>query len=615
MYVLGLTPNIILVLIILIFTMVLFLANAIRVDIVAVLVLVALGVCKLLPADQLFAGFSSEAVISLIGIMIISAGLESTGISSRVARWILRFGGENPKKILLLMMGAASLSASFMRAVGTVALFMPIVNRINIRTGISKSYLLLPMGFCAIIGGMLTMVGSTSLIVLNSLMRNSAKYYDHPKLMHMDSFELFSVFPIGLTLLIAGMIYLYFIAPRLVGDEAKQRSLHGSTKNHFKKFYAKDGEIFEVRVPASSSLAGGTIKNLELKLDPSMSIIAMVQDNELQFPPLRGTTIRPHATLALMGSKEKITEFANTYDLKVLPKLKAFAEELSPARAGLSEAVIPPSSQFVGVEARELHMRRNHKLQVLALCRGDAIIQGDDLNKIVLRPGDTLGIYSTWEALNDFQNNPDFFVLTTSFPHEKTSPKKIPYALFFFFLAIALVVFGGFSIALGLFIGAVGMIATGVLTIDEAYEKVSWKTVFFLAGMVPLGIVMQTSGTAEWVSDYLVPDHITLPPMLVQACLAIIASIAALGLSNIGATVFMVPVAMDIAVNIGADPRTFALTVALASASSFMAQSNQINALIVGPGSYSNKTMLKVGTGMTVLYLTVMLIAMQLFFR
>ena len=142
--------DIILVLSILAFTVVLFISNAIRVDVAAVLVLVALGFFKILPPDQLFSGFSSEAVVSLIAIMVISAGLESTGVSVRLARWVLQFGGENPRKIIVLLMASAGISASFMRSVGTVALFMPIVNRISTRTGISKSYLLLPMAFSAI---------------------------------------------------------------------------------------------------------------------------------------------------------------------------------------------------------------------------------------------------------------------------------------------------------------------------------------------------------------------------------------------------------------------------------------------------------------------------------
>lgn len=605
--------DIILVITILILTAILFISNAVRVDVAAALVLMSLGIFKLLPPEQLFSGFSSDAVISLIAIMIMSAGLDSTGITVRLARWMLKFGGESPRKILILLMSASSISASFMRSVGTVALFMPIVNRINSRTGISRTYLLLPMAFSAILGGMLTMVGSGSLIVLNSLLKNAYRYIDSPKIIHYAPFKLFSVFPIGVMLVISGIIYLFFVSGKLDPDPKKPIGT-GSTKNHFKKFYGKDGDIFEVKVLAASPLAGGTVKNLELKLPPALSLICMSQDQDIHFPPLRGTTIKANALLAIMGSKEGVAEFAEANGLKVAPRLNIFAEMLHPARSGLSEAVIPPSSKLVGQEARELHMRRNYKLQVLAICRGDSIIQGEELNKTILRAGDTLGMYSTWEALYDFQNNPDFFVLTMTFPREKLYPKKIPNALFFFILSIGLVVFGGYSIAVGLFIGAIGMIATGVLSIDQAYEKVSWKTVFFLAGLIPLGLVMQTTGTAEWLADYLIPDHIKAAHWVLQAILAIISSIIALAVSNIGATVVMVPVAMDLAYHVGADPRIFALTVGLASASTFIVQSNQVNSLIAGPGGYSSRTFFYIGGGMTVIYLCVMLLGLQLFF-
>lgn len=610
---LSLTHDIFVVLAILCGVAVLFISNAVRIDVAAILVLMCLGLFKILPSEQLFSGLSSDAVISLLAIMIISAGLDRTGITVRIAKGLLKFGGENPRKILILLMLSTSFSASFMRNMGSVALFMPIVNRINSRTGISRTFLLLPMAFSAILGGMLTMVGSGSLIVLNSLLRNSDRFTHVAKMANFAPFSLFSVFPIGLMLIACGVIYLYFISYKL--DANPKKSIEtGSTKSHFKKFYGKDGDIFEVRVPSSSQISGGTVKGLEVKLPPALSLICMHQDQEVHFPPLRGTTIKPNALVAIMGSKDGVTEFANQYGLKVLPKLGVFAEMLHPARAGLSEAVVPPSSQLVGQEARELHMRRNYKLQVLALCRGEEVIQGEELNKVVLHAGDTLGMFSTWDALNDFQKNPDFFVLTTSFPREKIYPKKLPAALFFFLLAICLVVFGRYSIGVGLFIGAVGMITTGVLSIDQAYEKVSWKSVFYLAGLIPLGLAMQTTGTAEWIADTIIPSSIKVAPWIVQICLAIFSCMLALIISNIGATVLMVPIAIDLAYNIGADPRIFALTVAMAAAGTFVSQSNQVNSLIAGPGGYSPRTFFVIGGGMTIIYLVVMLVGLHVFF-
>lgn len=611
---LGLSLDMVLVLAILLFTMVMFLSNAIRVDVAAVLILVVLGVFKLLPPDQLFSGFSSEAVISLIAIMIISAGLEITGVNVRVARWMLNFGGDDKRKIIWLLMAAAGLSASFMRSMGTVALFIPIVNRINIRAGVEKSFLLLPMAYCAMLGGTLTMVGTSSLIVLNSLLKNAYHYAPNYKMPHLQPFKIFDVLPIGSFLLLSGMIYLSIVSKYLIKTSKKSASSNGSTKNHFKKFYAKDGDLFELRVSNSSVFVGETVKILELKLDSSMSFISMLQDNELHFPPLKGTVIKPHALLAIMGSKETVQQFAEDNGLKLLPKLNVFAEILHPARSGLSEAVIPPSSQFVGKEARELHMRRNYALHVLALCRGNEIIQGDELNKVVLRAGDTLGIFSTWEALYEFQNNPDFFVLTSSFPREKSFPKKIPYALFFFFLSIGLVASGNFSISVGLLLGAVGMIASGVLTVDQAYEKVSWKTVFSIAGLIPLGLVMQTSGTAEWLADNIIPDAITAAPWVVQTCLAAVTAILSLIISPIGATVLLVPVAIDLAYSLNMDPRIYALTVALATSNTFIVQSNQVNSLIAGPGDYSTKDFVLIGGGMSLIFLVVMIVGLHLFF-
>lgn len=610
----GLTPEILLVLAILALTTVLFISNAIRIDVAAVLILVVMGVFRLLQPEELFSGFSSEAVISLIAIMIISAGLENTGINVRLSRWMIRVAGESPRKLLWLLMGSSGIFASFMRSVGTVALFMPIVNRINLRTGISKSYLLMPMAFAALLGGTLTMVGSGAQIVLNSLLRNTTLYASNSKLPHIEPFKLFEVFPIGCVLFISGTIYLFFICKRLFNEIKKPSGHSGSTKSHFKKFYGKDGDIFEIRVPASSPIVGGTVKDLEVKLDASLSLICMLQDKEIHFPPLRGTLIKPHSVLALMGTKESVNIFAEEYGLKVASKLNMFAEILHPARSGLSEAVVPPSSQFVGKEARELHMRRNHKLHVLALCRGGTIIQGDELNKTILRAGDTLGMYSTWEALYDFQNNPDFFVLTTTFPREKTNPEKIPHAIFFLLLAISLVVFAGYSISVGLLVGAVGMVATGVLTLDQAYEKVSWKTVFALAGLIPLGLLMQKSGTAEWLSDHMIPDEIKLPPWVVQTYLSLAASIFALIISPVGSTVVLVPVAMDVALSLGVDPRVYALTVALSTSNTFLLQSNQINSLISGPGNYTTREYMIVGGGLTILFVVILILGLHILF-
>lgn len=611
----NLNMNIILSLIILIFTAFLFISSILRSDIVAVLVLVIIGITKLLPPEQLFSGFSSQAVISLIAIMIMSYGLENSGISLIAAKWLLNVGRERPKKISLLLMTLSGILAGLMRSIGTVTLLLPIVTKISARTGITKKFLLLPMTFCAILGGSLTMVGSTSLIILNSLLANINQFANatFQNKFNIQPFYLFEVLPIGILLLFSGIIYLYFTNKKLASPESTTMT-SGATKAYFQKTYSKGTEIYELKLTNKSQLANVTLKQLEQSLPNSTSILAIWQDQEYFFPPLRKTLIKQNAALAIMGDLETIKQFAKDHDLKILQKLNVFAEILHPTRAGLCEAVIPPSSQLIGKAAKELHMKRAYKLHVLALFRDSNVYSGEELYTLNLRSGDTLGMFSNWDALNEFKKNSDFFVLTTSYPLDKFYPKKMPFALGFFLLSILLVISNWLPISVGLLIGAVGMIATGVLSIDQAYSAVSWKTIFLIAGLMPLGLVLQTTGTTEWLTTIITQHNIITSPIIMQLVLIIASSCLALVISNVGATIFLVPIALELATTVGADPRIFALTVALSSSNTFILPTHQVNALIAGTGGYSADDFMKIGGWMTIIFVIIMFIGLNLFF-
>ena len=493
----GLTFDMVLVLSILLFAILLSLSNVLRVDVVAVLVLVVLGITRLLPPEALFSGFSSEAVMSLIAVMIISAGLEKSGIAIRIARWILKLGRDRSMKISVVLMFASGVLSGFMRSLGTVALLLPVVTRITIRTGIPKSRLLMPIAICSVLGGTLSMIGSSPLIMLNSLLQNSDQYVGS-----IAPFHFFSVFPIGLFLLLLGMGYLFFFGKRLLPKEPSQTFSSGTTKTHFLKTYGKGGDIFELKVTKNCDLIGLNLKEVEEKLDPSSSILAIISGKEAHFPPLRKLVIEADAWIAIMGLREVIADFAELHGLKVQPRLNVFSEMLHPIKAGLCEAVVPPSSQLIGQELRELHMKRTHQVHVLAVYRGQTVYQGEELNKLVVRSGDTLGMFCRWEAFADFHKDPDFVVVTTSYPREELRPRKVMYALSFFVIAILLIVWGHYPVGVGLLLGAAGMIASGVLTIDEAYSSVSWKTIFLVAGLIPLGLVMQSTHTTDWLTQH-----------------------------------------------------------------------------------------------------------------
>lgn len=621
-----LTTEMMWVLGILAFTIYLFVSEIVRVDVAAVLVMVLLGLTTVIPDSvvpalvdprQLFVGFSSNAVISIIAVMIIGAGLDKTGLMSKFAAFILKIGGSTEGRIIPLISGTVGFISSFMQNVGAAALFLPVVSRISSRTGLPMSRLLMPMGFTAILGGTMTMIGSSPLILLNDLIITSNQSL--PEDQQMQTFGLFDVTPVGLALVATGIIY-FVLAGRFVLPANKSEGTGaGNTLKYFRDTYGLEGDIFEVTIPAGNRLAGLNIEELESNLEHTVSIVAMRTDSRTRVAPSRDILIEPGATLALMGPAAPIRLFADTYDLEVNDHLTALAEVLTQSRSGISEVVIPPSSSLNGKSLRELRMRNTYGMNILAVHRGNETIR-TDLRDLVIQAGDTLVQHSTWEDLAAIdKNHNDFLVVTQDYPHEELRPQKVPHALIFFLIALGLVLFTDVRLSIALLTGAVGMILTQVLTIDEAYEAVSWKTVFLLASLIPLGAAVETTGTAEWIAKTTLDLIGDVSPFVLQAVIAILATFFTLVMSNVGATVLLVPLAVNIAIaaqanGIDANPAVFALTVAIATSNSFLIPTHQVNALIMGPAGYRVKDFMRAGSIMTVLFLIVMMLMLNVVF-
>lgn len=606
----GLTPDIFLVLSIIAITVVLFVTEIVRVDVVACLVLVLLGLTKLVPSEELFSGFSSDAVIALIGIMIISAGLERSGVVAKLAFIIMRLGGSQEDRIRLLLMGVGGVCAGFLRSVSTVALLLPIVTRIRHATGIAKSRLLLPLSFCAILGSTLTMLGTGPLILLNNLLINSGGLTDRLG-NAAPLFGLFSVMPIGLVLLVGGMLYFAFLSSWLLpsAPPVSSSGTNGGAPAYFKKLYGIGADYCECRVPSSSPLLNNTIRQWEELLPPSIAIIGLKMGTTFHMPPMRKIEVKHSSVVLMLGPKDEIAAFTHKYGLRLASCLTAFSEKINVSHAGLCEAVVPPSSKLLGVGLGELHMRRQYGIQVLAVHRGDKIYRGKkEMSGLTLRAGDALGMFCEWGALYALHNNPDFVIVTSDYPKQKLRTDKMGYAVFFFVLSIMLIISGKLTTPIGLLVGAVGMIFSGVISIDDAYDAVSWKTIFLLAGLIPLGIAVQASGTSDWVGKYMLQAFGDSPEWVLLLILGICASALSLILSNVGATIVLVPLAVHLAQSVGADPRAFALMVAVATSNSFVIPTHQANALINTPGQYKITDFIRAGGLMSVLYLVIVMI-------
>jgi di/tricarboxylate transporter len=647
---LTLTPQMILVLGILSFTIYLFVSEVVRVDVAAIIVMILLGLStffkpvkvndKLVPwlehnfpeiaealpwlnqtlaplvSDlQLFSGFSGNAVMSIIAVMIIGAGLDRTGMMSRVAGLILRIGGRTEKRIIPVISGTVGIISSFMQNVGAAALFLPVVSRISSRTGLPMSRLLMPMGFCAILGGTVTLVGSSPLILLNDLILGVNG--DLPASKAMKTFDLFDVTPIGLALVATGIIY-FILAGRLVlpsdkkTDEALPDADTGNPLRYLEETCGVGGDMMQLRVTAESHLVGMYIDEISY-MDNSISIIALSHGEEIMIAPNREESVWIGSQLVVIGQEAFIRDFAErTHCIARRTLDDNFASRLSPGLAGIAEIVIPPRSHVIGKRLRDLRLSKTYGMNVLALVRGDKTIR-EDRGQEKLQNGDTLIAHVSWNNLHDLSSNRDF-IIVTDYPREETRPHKVPHAVAFFVLALSLVLFTDLRLSIALMTGAIGMVVTRVLSIDEAYAAVDWKTVFLLASLIPLGDAVSSSGTAAWIAQQTLGLLDGMPIWGIQAAIALLATFFTLVMSNVGATVLLVPLSVNIALGAGADPRIFALTVAIATSNSFLIPTHQVNALIMGPGGYRVADYMRAGGIMTLLFLVVAMVMLNVIF-
>ena len=600
-----------LVLVVLAITIALFVFEVVRVDVVALCVMVLLGLLGLVPSDQLFNGFASNAVISIIAVMILGAGLDRTGVMTVVAAFILRIGGRTANKIIPLVSGTVGGISSLMQNVGATALFLPVISRISVRTEIPLSQLLMPMGFCAIMGGTITMVGSSPLILLNDLISASNASLP-PGAETLGQFELFDVAPVGLALLATGILYFLTIGKWLLPENQTETSgAPARTKTYFADTYGIEGDVYELLVTVDSPLVGMQVGDAE-KLEGAPRLLAIRNTDEPRMAPPADEMIWVGTILGVMGTRDVVGRFALDNHCRLQPRVKTFGGLFNPTRAGISEVVIPPGSKMIGQSVSESRLRKRYGISVLAINRRGNIISGD-IREQVLEAGDCLVSHSTWRDLSELHKDRKFIV-ATDIPKEEQRPQKVAHALAFFALSIGMILFTDFRLSIALLVGALGMVLTNVLSIDEAYNSVSWKTVFLVASLIPIGLAMELTGTAAWIAQQAMVLLGGMPDIAVQIVIAVLATVFSLVMSNVGATTILVPIAISIALTTGANPIMYALIVALSTSNAFILPTHQVNALIIGPGGYRVADFVRVGSGMTLLFLVVMLTVVNIIF-
>jgi di/tricarboxylate transporter len=606
---LTLTTDMKLVLGLVCFTMVMFVFERIRADVVALVVLVLLGLTKLVAPEDLFRGFSSDAVINVIATMILGVGLDRTGALNRLASWLLRRAHGVESRLVLLSSAIAGINSSIMQNTSVTALYMPIASRLSARTGLPLSRLLMPIAAAIIMGGGLTMVGNSPLILLNDLLV-SANANLPSGVATLKPLHMFAPMPIGLALLVAGLAYFHFFGGKLLREEDDKGVTPARTQSYFAKTYGIDGDVYELTVSADSPLVGMSLGEAEA-LHGAPLLLALKTGNEARLAPPADARIWVGSVLGAMGPKQEIADFAQNNFLRLSTRLREFGDLFNPSRAGISEAVVPPTSLYIGKTAADLQLRKQYGISLLAINRDKSVIT-ENIRKQALRAGDMLVLHSIWTDLADAAATRDI-VVVTDFPKGEQRPHKFKAAMIIFGLTMAIALSSKIPASIALMTGVAGMLVTGVLKIDEAYAAINWKTVFLMACLIPLGWAMDSSGAAAWVAGHTIerlPPG--LPVWLIELVLALLTTAFSLVISHVGATIVMVPLAINLALAVSGNPTAFALIVALSASNNFMTASNPSVSMITGPANYTAADLWRVGAPLSLVYTTIIVIMVNL---
>ena len=606
---LTLTNDMLLVLGLTGFVVAMFMFERIRSDATALVVLVVLGLAGLIPEKELFNGFAGNAVISIMATMILGAGLDRTGVMNRMAGWLLRRAQGAEERLILLLSLVAGMMSGFMQNPAVTALMMPVASRLSTRTGIVIPRLLLPMAAAIIMGGGLTMVGNSPLILLNDLLLSANRNLPSGAAT-LTAFPMFAPLPIGLVLLATSLLYFRYPGRKWLRESEEQGVAPGRTESYFAKAYGIEGDVFELTLTSESPLVGMSLGDAESQpLTPLF--LALQNGNEARLAPPADERLWVGSVIGVMGRREDVQDYADRNQLKFSQRLRVLGDLFNPARAGISEAVIPPTSQFIGRTQAQLRLRKRYGISLLAINRDKQVLRRD-IRQLPMRSGDMLVFHSIWTDLAQASDSRNF-VVVTDYPKEEQRPHKLRWALAIFATAMLLALTTLVPVPIALMAGAAGMVVAGVLNMDEAYAAISWKTVFLMACLLPLGVAMDDTGAANWVAQQTLErlgDGV--PIWLLEAAVAILTIAFGLVIGNVGATVLMVPMAINVALAADGNPSAFALIVALSASNNFLTPSNPVLAMITGPAGYRPRDLWRTGAPLSLAYLAIILVAVNL---
>lgn len=585
--------------------------NLLRVDVVGLLVMTLLPLTGVLSGREAIAGLGSNAVVVLICVMVIGYSLDKTGVVGKVAQKIMKIAGNSESRVVTLLGITVAIPSAIMSNVGAVALILPAALKISKLTKIPASKIVMPIGFCANMGGNLTLVGSTPLIILNDVMKDWWSS-NGPSGETFVPLGLFSITPIGVAMVAAALAYFLIIGCRLL--PAREESDEGGVvSSRLRELYGEEvGRGYECVVP--EDFPKQTLGQLDLRSKFMATALAIAQSKEGEkiLAPQGATMVGPGDIIVLTCREEALEKIVAQFGWQPRETFQTFIVEASPEQYGVVEGIVSSRSSLNGHTMKELTLRKLYTINPLAIMRGNKTYI-KDLVELVLKPGDTILLHGKWDSLRTLRENTDL-LYTEDLRGEDIRENKAPIALIalaaFLFLALGT----DFALSVAGLVALLILVIGRVIHIDEVYKAVEWKTIFLVAGLIPLGVAFGKTGAADYLATTVLQQVDGLTAMGLYLILAVMTSFFAMFFSNVGTTVLLVPIAMNLAAQIGSDPRIAGMVVAIASINTFILPTHQVNALIMQPGGYKTTDYMRVGSGMMVLFLVILMTMLAFFY-
>lgn len=577
------TSQILLLLVLLAVALVMFWWERVSADVTAIGLLLALTFTGLVPAERAFAGFGSDTVIMILGLLILTAALERTGVVELAGRFGLRHAGRSPDRLLWIVMIASAGIGALISNTASTAFFLPLVFGIARKAGVSPSKLLLPLAFSSILTSSVTLISTSTNVVVSGLMAQQG-------LRPMGMFELA---PVGIPIAVVGLIYMFlarhFVPARVAAGELTEE-------------FGVRPFLSEIVILPESGLVGKTLGEADVARQLGLEVLRIIRDEEQHIAPRADATLAVGDVLIVAGSQEDILKIKDTAGVDIVADAKLSDPDLTTEETTLAEAVVLPGSPLIGRTLRRQRFRERYGAQVLGINHQGVNVAGK-LSEKLLHLGDVLLVQGRRENVQRLHAANVFQLLRPLEPMAEKRPRRqrAPLAIAIFVGVLALVTFHVLTLPLAVMLGVFLVFVTRCITPAEAYVSVEWKAIVLIGSMLSLGVAMEHTGAAKYFAAQLLSVAGAGDPRWLLTAFFVLTVVLTQPMSNQAAAIVVLPIAIQTALQTGLNPRTFAMMVAVAASCSYLTPLEPSCLMVYGPGRYRFADFVKIGAVLTVL--------------